>query len=214
MTHQLWMPCRESTSASDTPAPALPGAQSQADAQLLYVSRDSASLACMECYQVAASLCLAYPHQRMQIHKYLSPLISCSILPAHEVLLALIPEHSNTLAEEYLAQIIAALCSCRPAGCRLRRKSPFCGMTRTLLNSTLSLDGLFEAAAAGRDHSAANAWLQTHLDGCLMRSAAMLSRAVAEQYRSIAPACQQVGACAHYQHGFMQSFYHISPDGD
>lgn len=87
-------------------------------------------------------------------------------------------------------------------------------MTRTLLNSTLGLEGLFEAAAAERDPSAANAWLQTHLDGCLMRSAAMLSRTVAEQYRSIAPACQQVGACMHYQHGIMQSFYHISPDGD
>ena len=66
-------------------------------------------------------------------------------------------------------------------------------MTRTLLNSTLSLDGLFEAAEAGWDPSAANAWLQTHLDGCLMRSAATLSRTVAEQYKSRELACQQVG---------------------
>ena len=84
MAHQLWMPCRESTSTPDTPAPALPGAQSQADAQLLNVlSRDSASLACMECYQVAASLCLAYPHQRMQstsTSPHSHPVRSCQLM--------------------------------------------------------------------------------------------------------------------------------------
>ena len=74
MAHQLWMPCRESTSASDTPAPALPGPHSQTDAQLLNVlSRDSATLACMECYQVAASLCLAYPNQCMHLTSKASP---------------------------------------------------------------------------------------------------------------------------------------------
>ena len=87
-------------------------------------------------------------------------------------------------------------------------------MTRTLLDSTLSLDGLFEAAADGQDPSAANAWLQTHLDGCLMRSAATLSRTVAEQYRSIAPACQQVRCCIHHQHMIIQSFCFSPPDGD
>ena len=66
-------------------------------------------------------------------------------------------------------------------------------MTRTLLHSTLSLDGLFEAAASGQDPSAANAWLQKHLNGCLMRSAATLSRTVADQYKGRALACQQVG---------------------
>ena len=87
-------------------------------------------------------------------------------------------------------------------------------MTHTLLHSTLSLDGLFEAAAAGRSPSAANAWLQTHLDGCLMRSAAMLSRTVAEQYRSMAPACQQVGASMHHQPGVIQRLSYNPSDGD
>ena len=75
------------------------------------------------------------------------------------------------------------------------RESLLC-MLHTLLDSTLTLSGLFDVAASGAAASLANSWLQAHLEGCLMRSAASLARTVAEQYRSSAPAHQQVPTAA------------------
>ena len=68
-------------------------------------------------------------------------------------------------------------------------------MLHALLDSTLTLDGLFQGAASGADPAQANAWLQAHVEGCLMRSAASLARTVAEQYKQSAPAHQQVQPC-------------------
>ena len=67
-------------------------------------------------------------------------------------------------------------------------------MLHTLLDSTLTLDGLFEAAASGAAPAQANAWLQAHVKGCLMRSGASLARTVAEQHKLSALAHQQVPA--------------------
>ena len=67
-------------------------------------------------------------------------------------------------------------------------------MLHTLLDGTLTLGGLFEAAASGAPPAQANAWLQAHVKGCLMRSAASLARTVAEQYKLSAPEHQQVPA--------------------
>lgn len=71
------------------------------------------------------------------------------------------------------------------------RESLLC-MLHTLLGSTLTLDGLFEAAASEAAPAQANAWLQAHTKGCLMRSAASLARTVAEQYKLSMPEHQQV----------------------
>ena len=62
----------------------------------------------------------------------------------------------------------------------------------TLLSSTLSLDGLFAAAAAGRPPAMASAWVHRHLGGALMRSSAAMTRTLAEHYRAAQPQAQQV----------------------
>ena len=69
-------------------------------------------------------------------------------------------------------------------------------MLRTLLGSTLTLGGLFRAAASGAAPGQANAWLQGHVEGCLMRSTASLARTVAEQFKQSAPRHQQVQPCS------------------
>lgn len=65
-------------------------------------------------------------------------------------------------------------------------------MLDTLLQSTLSLAGLFEAALSGQPPAVASAWLQRHLAGALMNGAATLSRVVAEQYIAAESHEQQV----------------------
>lgn len=62
----------------------------------------------------------------------------------------------------------------------------------TLLQSTLSLDGLFEAALEGRPPTVASAWLQRHLSGALMASGATCARIAADMYVAAEPHEQQV----------------------
>ena len=94
-------------------------------------------------------------------------------------------EHSNKHGNNLQA------CKRPPAS----RESLLC-MLHALLESTLTLGGLFQAAASGAAPAQANAWLQAHVEGCLMRSAASLARTVAEQYKQSAPAHQQVQRCS------------------
>ena len=70
-------------------------------------------------------------------------------------------------------------------------------MLHALLDSTLTLHGLFEAVTSEGAPEQANDWLHTQREGCHMRSAASLAHTVAEQYKMSAPAHQLVPGLQH-----------------
>ncbi|BDA43549.1 hypothetical protein COCOBI_04-5610 [Coccomyxa sp. Obi] len=103
----------------------------------------------------------------------------------------------------------ASSLACMEAYQACRRPAPSSGALHcilgTLLQSTLSLAGLFEAASSGQPPAVASAWLQRHLAGALMSGAATCSRVVAEQYVAAESHEQQAAQLA--VHRFAVAFH-------
>ena len=90
---------------------------------------------------------------------------------------------------------------CAMQACRL---PPASGPVATCLmsclwTSCLTLKGLFQASALGREAQEGSAWLQSHCSGQLLLEAATMARIAAELYRLVDNQAQQVsiscGAC-------------------
>jgi hypothetical protein len=62
----------------------------------------------------------------------------------------------------------------------------------TLLQGSLTLRGVFAAAASDRPVAEGTAWLQRHLQGALTTIAPVMTHVIAEQYRTAEPDAQQV----------------------